>query len=213
MLGSREGNSPPLGAPPWVSIGPHLIDYLRVLRKRAWMAGAVAAAVFLGGVLITLRQTRIYKAAARIEITNEHNTVVPYQNVVPSEAETYWGLAYYLQTQYRIIASRSITERAVKILQEKGELGDDLKGGDPAGALLGKVQVEPIPDCHLVDVAVLDPVPERAMDYANAVVEAYIVDSRERRFKDIQDAVSWLAGQLKAYREKKQDYEQTLLEF
>src|SRR5947209_6308124 len=111
----------------------HLLDYLRVLRKRAWLAAAVCAAVIVGGVLITLKQTRIYKAAARIEITNEHNTVVPYQNVVPTEAETYWGLAYYLQTQYRIIASRTIAERAVRILQERGQLGKDLAAGDAAG--------------------------------------------------------------------------------
>src|SRR5438309_11252557 len=105
----------------------HLLDYLRVLQKRAWLAASVSAAVLVAGLLVTVRKTRIYKAAARIEITNEHNTVVPYQNVVPTDAETYWGLAYYLQTQYRIIASRSIADRAVKILGQAGQAGDDLK--------------------------------------------------------------------------------------
>ena len=191
----------------------HLVDYLRVLQKRAWLAAAVAAAVFFGGTLVTLHQPKIYKATTRIEITNESETVVPYQNVVPNEAETYWGLEYYLQTQYRIIGSRNIAERAVKILQDAKQDGPDLKGGDPAGALMGMVTVDPIPDCHLVDVGVLNVDADRARDYANAIVQAYIEQSRDRRLKEVKDAVSWLSDQLKSYKQKKQEGDQKLLDF
>lgn len=191
----------------------HLLDYVRVLRKRIWLAVAVAAAVFVAGLFVTLRQTKIYKATARIEITNEHNTIVPFQSAVPSSAESYWGLAYYLQTQYRVISERPIAERAVKILTEKKELGPELQGSDPAGVLAGMIVVEPIPDCHLVDVSVLHPVPKHASDYANAIVNAYVQESRDRRLTEIKDAVSWLSGQLKSYKEKKQKFEGELLEF
>ena len=192
----------------------HLLDYLRVLQKRMWLAVAVCAAVFVTGLVVTLRQTRVYKATARIEITNERNTVVPYQNVVPSSAESYWGLAYYLQTQYRIISSRTIAERAVAILGEEKKLGPELSsGGDAAGVLMGMIAVEPIPDCHLVDVSVMHPVPKHAQDYANAIVNAYIAESRDKRLKDIQDAVGWLAEQLASYKQKKQASETELLEF
>jgi polysaccharide biosynthesis transport protein len=191
----------------------HLLDYVRVLRKRAWLSAAVCAAVFVTGLFVTLRQTKIYKATARIEITNEHNTIVPFQNVVPSSAESYWGLAYYLQTQYRVISERPIAERAVKILAEKGQLGEDLEGADPGGVLIGMIVVEPIPDCHLVDVSVLHATPKHAEDYANAIVHAYVEESRDRRLKEIQNAVSWLSGQLKSYKDKKQAFEGQLLEF
>lgn len=191
----------------------HLLDYLRVLRKRIWLAVAVCAAVFVAGLFVTLRQTKIYKATARIEITNEHNTIVPYQSAVPSSAESYWGLAYYLQTQYRVISERPIAERAVRILADRKELGPDLQGGDPAGALISMIVVEPIPDCHLVDVSVLHPVPQYASDYANAVVKAYVEEARDRRLTEIQEAVSWLSGQLKSYKDKKQAFEGQLLEF
>ena len=136
--------------------------------------------MFVAGLLMTLKQTRIYKAVARVEITNERNTVVSFQNVVPSSAESYWGLAYYLQTQYRIIASRTIADRAVKILKENGQAGPELiDSSDPGGTLMGMITVEPIPDCHLVDVGILHADRQHAMDYANAVVRAYIVDSRD----------------------------------
>lgn len=191
----------------------HLLDYLRVLRKRAWLSAAVCAAVFVTGLFVTLRQTKIYKATARIEITNERNTIVPFQNVVPSSAESYWGLAYYLQTQYRVISERPIAERAVKILTKKEQLGEDLKGSDPAGVLIGMIVVEPIPDCHLVDVSVLHAEPKRAQDYANAIVHAYVEESRDRRLKEIQGAVTWLSDQLESYKDKKQAFEGQLLEF
>lgn len=191
----------------------HLLDYLRVLRKRAWIAAAVAACVLVSGLVMTLRQTRIYKATARIEITNERNTIVPYQNVVPSSAESYWGLAYYLQTQYRIISSRGIADRAVKLLEKDGKLGEELAGADPAGALMGMIAVEPIPDCHLVDVSILHSSPQKAQDYANAVVKAYIEESRDRRLAEIKNAVTWLSDQLSSYKDKKQAFEAQLLEF
>lgn len=186
---------------------------MRVLQKRAWLAGAVCAAVFVGGLFMTLRQTKIYKATARIEITNEANSVVSYQNVVPGSAETYWGLEYYLQTQYRILASRSIAERTVKVLTEKGQIGDDLKGADPAGALMAMIDVAPIPDCHLVDVGILNASQDRARDYANAIVAAYIGESRDRRLREIQDAVTWLSNQLKSYKDKKQEFDEKLLAY
>lgn len=191
----------------------HLVDYLRVLRKRAWIALAVCVAVFMAGLVSTLKQTRIYKSTARIEITNEHNTIVPFQNVVPSSAESYWGLAYYLQTQYRIIASRGIAERAVALLKTDGKAGPELEGGDAAGALMGMIAVEPIPDCHLVDVGVLHPDKNRAMDYADAVVKAYIEESRSRKLEEVQEAVRWLSSQLASYKDKKQEFDQKLLEF
>ncbi len=191
----------------------HLLDYVRVLRKRAWMAGAVAAAVFVAGVLITVRQPRVYKAVARIEITNERNTVVPYQNVVPSSAESYWGLAYYLQTQYRIIASRGIAERAVALLKTENKAGPELGGSDPASVLMGMVTVEPIPDCHLVDVGILHTDAQKATDYSNALVRAYIEESRSRRLEEIKEAVTWLSNQLKAYKEKKQEFDEKILAF
>jgi capsular exopolysaccharide synthesis family protein len=91
----------------------HLSDYLRILYRRRWIAGAAWAAVFVTVAVITFRTTPLYEATAEIEITAAD---AGGSRSLVAEAPGSGQEAEFYRTQYRILESRTLAWRAISSL-------------------------------------------------------------------------------------------------
>ena len=109
----------------------HLLDYVRVIYKRRWIALPVFLIVVTFGVINTLRQTAVYQSRVQLLIEKDTPNVATLDQMFQSQDG--WFLDDFYQTQYRILQSRSLARRSVDLLGlwDAPRLGNgpDLKGG------------------------------------------------------------------------------------
>lgn len=91
----------------------HLLDYVRVLYKRRWLATTVLLVVVLGAAVYAFTATPLYQARVQILIEKENTNVVSFkeafeQNQIADD---------YYQTQYKILQSRALARRTIDALQ------------------------------------------------------------------------------------------------
>jgi len=90
----------------------NLRDYLCVLQKRRWTVITVFAVIVITVAILTFTATPIYEATARLIIDKENPNVVSIQEVMSVDAS---GSDYY-QTQYKIIESRTVARKVIRLL-------------------------------------------------------------------------------------------------
>jgi succinoglycan biosynthesis transport protein ExoP len=172
---------------------PRAGDYRRVLRKHRWLITGIFLLAVLTVAIWTFVQVPIYQAVATILIEPEPPRVLNIQDVTPVGAMSPWDPAFY-PTQYEIIKSRAVVERAAEALNQK-------RGGAPSSTLSGALAVDPMRNTRLVLIKVAGPDPARAAAEANAVANAYAKYNVELKLRGARDALTWLteeAGRLRA---------------
>jgi capsular exopolysaccharide synthesis family protein len=202
--------------------------YLDVLLKRKW----VVALTFVGAVaavgVFTLRQQKIYSATASLVIDSNMPQILGegVREAVEVGAGTYWYSKEFYETQYKVIKSRGIAQRAVEQLgldRDLSFLGIDklpkekqeraLERIDAVAILQGRIFIEPVKDSRIVNIRVEDPDPERAATLANTVASAYMQANVERRVDGTKDAAGWLQDQLLDLKTKLSESEIALYDF
>jgi polysaccharide biosynthesis transport protein len=100
---------------------PHLLDYVKVLYKRRWVAGTAFTVVFLLVTVYTFTATPVYEATTKLLIESDNPNIVSFQEVINEQAAK---LDYY-QTQYNVLQSRSLARRTIHSLKlaEREEFG------------------------------------------------------------------------------------------
>ena len=188
----------------------HLRDSLQVLRKRRWLALATFFTVVLGVTAWTLVQTPIYEGSAKVLIDREPPRVLSgVQEVTPLESTS----QDYYQTQYELIKSRPVLERAIESLGLTRRMPRLADAGDAARVLATIVQVEPKRNTRLVDIKVRDADPQLAADVANGVAKAYARFNLESKLGSTREAMLWLSEQMNELKAKVQDSEVALQKY
>lgn len=91
----------------------NLLAYWRVLRRRSWTVLTVWSVFFLLIVIGTLRQTPVFRATALLEIERDNANMMSLEEMFEFESVT----STYLETQFRILESSSLSRRVVEQLQ------------------------------------------------------------------------------------------------
>ena len=91
----------------------HLIDYVKVLYKRRWMALTAFLIVVLSVSVYTFTATPIYEARVQILIEKEATNVVSFKEAIEQNQVT----DDYYQTQYKILQSRALARRTIDALK------------------------------------------------------------------------------------------------
>ena len=91
-----------------------LLAYWHILRKRKWLVLSILTGVVAAALLLTLLTTPIYRASVLVELQQEGMQVVQVGGVQPGDVGG-WD-PEFLQTQYRLIQSRSLAERVANEL-------------------------------------------------------------------------------------------------
>ena len=169
-----------------------------VWRGRAVIAAAAAAGLGLG-LLVGFLQTPQYQAAALIQIDPATPAFMSVSDALVGGGNFYQNADFY-NTQFKILRSRAVGEKAVERLK-LADLPGFKDNPDPGGTLMGHVDVDPIPESRLVRLLVTHEDPKEAARWANGVAEVYIEQSLASRVQAARQAYDWLQERLTATQE------------
>jgi len=200
-----------------------LREYVRVLWERRWLIISFTLILCTLSLIRSFMMKPVFEASTRILIQREAPNIVNMQEVSPME---YRDVEYY-QTQYKILKSRSLAERVNKALggyvpwsewKGRDQEEPDVKPteDDLARALLKRVEIKPIPNTQLVEIAAEDIDPKLAAKIANLWSQDYISYVLDTKFDATQYASGWLQqkideakSNLEASEWKLQEYRKT----
>src|SRR5215831_14780699 len=107
--------------------------YWRILIRRKWLICAIAVASSALGTLATLMTLPLYTATVRLQIDRNVAKIVEGGNVTPVEGSD----VEFLRTQYELLQSRTVAERAASALK----LADDHEFFQPRGiSIIGAIK-------------------------------------------------------------------------
>lgn len=195
----------------------HLARWLEVLRRRKWLLVTVAAIVVGWFVVQYVITPKEYRAATIIQIERRSMNVISGDVMT---AESWWDQEFF-PTQYRLLQSRGLAERVVKNLRLASDgsfnpgaaataVDDEAALGALAGRLLGGLEVNPIRNTRLVEIAYRAHAGELASRVANAFADAYIDWNIESRYATVGKASTFLAQQIEALKGEIADRESQL---
>ena len=180
--------------------GSGLRDYLYILLKRKWVVMGTFLAIFLFAALRTFLATPIYLASTTLQITNDNpGSRVSATGGVPD----FFGYDpgdKFQQTQYSILKSQSLAQRVVQALKLPKKTSWSL-------------QVNPVRDTYLVEVACQSPDKAVAQKVANAIADEYMYFSIDRRNESFTLVRKWLDKRLTEMAAKVQEAQKKLYKF
>jgi len=206
----------------------HITQWLDVIRRRRWLLFVICALSLAVAAVLYAITPRLFRATAVVQIERRVPSVVGIDEQLLSES--WYDAETFYPTQYRLLQSRGLAERVVRTLR----LVDDpmfnparasLAGGSVtastaaddeaataalAGQVLGGLQVTPVRNTRLVEIAYISTNPVVAAYVANGVAETYIDWSAESRSMSVGRASSFLSAQIETIKQEIQDKEAQL---
>ncbi|MGC2421839.1 MAG: polysaccharide biosynthesis tyrosine autokinase [Candidatus Acidiferrales bacterium] len=199
---------------PWEAMPreKHLLDYVILLRKHQWLILTFLLTVVTFVTIASFKMKPVYQAAARVEVDQESQNMLPFQEVNSYDYQL--DLEGYIETQCNILQSETLAMQTIRSLDlgRYPEFGGDTStvafaqggGGSkrPAilGAFLSRLTVRRVPNTRLVEVTFEAQDPQLAA----AVVNAHLQNFTEQNFRSKYDATTeastWLSSELEELR-------------
>ena len=104
---------PGLEPPPEIGNKFDYYRYLRIAVKYRWLIAGISFTAVIVAIALTFLMTPIYRATASLQIDRDTLNVVDMKDVQSDDSMN--GIEF-LQTQYELLASRSLAERVVATL-------------------------------------------------------------------------------------------------
>jgi succinoglycan biosynthesis transport protein ExoP len=111
MKTTNRAQNPVLAAAHPAAEEKHVLDYVRVLYKRRWIALPIFVIVVVVGAVNTLRQTPIYQGRVQLLIEKDSPKVARLDQMF--QAQEGWYNDDFYQTQFRILQSRTLAKQAI----------------------------------------------------------------------------------------------------
>ncbi|HNW81371.1 MAG TPA: polysaccharide biosynthesis tyrosine autokinase [bacterium] len=201
-------------------------DILALMKRHIYLFISVIIVVMTLTVAYIYRSINIYKSTASIEIEPKGANILDAGMEVVSTGSQgyYWSNKEYYATQYEIIQSRAVAEKALESISGENileYLGVDIskvdpekvKDIDPIKIIQSKITVTPKKSSNIVEISVDDPDAEKAAFLANSVANAYIDFNLEKKYFATKDAAAWLLDQSLNLKKGLEDSEKMLFEF
>ncbi|WP_394838056.1 polysaccharide biosynthesis tyrosine autokinase [Pendulispora rubella] len=201
-----------------------VLSFVKTVRKQ-W--AIIVACLLLGtGLSLVYSKTlpRIYQAQTMLEL--DPNAFRPMgekmDSAMPLGTTDFFNNQEYYETQYRIVTSSRVLERAVRDIALQNDYAFfGLKSPPPrpmtveeaAAVLRGKVTVDPVKNSRLVLIKIEDIDPKRAKRLCDAVATAYIDQNLEKAVSATSDSIAWLGTQTDQVKKDLETNENSLHEF
>ena len=176
-------------------------EAVRALAKHRWLIAGVFLVAVVGVGVWTGLQTPIFQATSTVLIDPEPPRVLNIQDVTPIGPSSAWDPNYY-PTQYEIIRSRPVIDKAIESANLKQRIPGLATAREPHAVVGAGLTVEPKRNTRLIQVRYEHPDPGLAADVANAVAQGYVKYNLELKLKGARDALGWLSGEAAALKAK-----------
>jgi len=216
----------------------HLLDYWNIVLKRRWTVLTTLIIVFATVAIGTLKQKPVYQGNVLIVIYPEQRNVLSFQDFIQVQSA---GIDSYLETQYRVITSRTLAEKVVKDLElwrlpefYRARMLLGLISRDPSklpspddpapdpdadyfrnsvAYFLDSVDVSPVRRSNLVSVSFYSHDPDLAYKGANKLADDYIWQNLSTKADQTTKASEWLDTQLQSLKIKLEKSEDNLQKY
>lgn len=215
--------------------------YLRIITKYRWLILGILLTSLLVAIAATFLMTPVYRATASIQIDRESLNIVKVDGVQPDEGQT--GGQDFYQTQYELLASRSLAERVSSTLglatdksfnaktKSALDLGKELIFGEkPASEaqqdinqeelsrrtvdrLTRSLNIAPVRGSRIVKINIDHTNPSLARKIADGYAEVYIADNLDRRFEATSYARKFLEERLQQLKARLEESEKQLVKY
>ncbi len=188
-----------------------VLDYLRILRRRAW----ILAVIFLTAVGLTAwstyRQTPVYQASCRIR----------YKRTSPTSLLTGGALPYYLnpyfdnvsfETEKHVITSKLIAEGVVRTLGLAAP-ENRLQWNSWVRRVQGAISVDRVSETRIYQITARSSDPDLAQALANTTAAVYIDSSLQEKQESADKTLAVLTEQIEELRTRIQQSEMAKIEY
>jgi len=201
---------------------------LRSVRKRWLLAIVLFCMCMVAGGFFYIKQTKIYRAVATVEIDTKATDILDVQEVYTLGTASWQDVFTYMDTQLNIIRSRYVLQRVVeklnlannmeflgieKLTPEEQEAYIVKSKPDPAEILSIITLVERLKDTNLVKIACENKNPLLAQQISNMIAEVYVEQNVERKLLSTRQALDWLGDQTSDLKEKLETSERELYQY
>ncbi len=218
----------------WEPFKDHFFDrldlelLLRSVRKRWVLVLVVLFMCLVAGTFYYIKQPKIFRAIATVEIDNKTTDILDVQEVYTLGTASWQDVFTYMDTQLNIIKSRYVMNMVVENLNLDGnmaflgldklnpeELEEVLSTNkpDPVNILQQSVQVERLKDTNLFKIAYENNNPLLAQQISNMIASVFVEQNVERKLVSTRQALSWLSDQTIDLKNKLEDSERELYKF
>jgi succinoglycan biosynthesis transport protein ExoP len=208
---------------------PHLLDYLRLLRKHQWLILTFLVTVVTLVSIATFKMKPVYEATARLEIDRDAASILPFQNMNSDSAMD--DLQNYIETQSKVLQSDTL---AMETIRKLNLINDPAFGAEPGGheqlpvlsttsepitrpgvlsEFEGSLSVKLVPNTRLVDVTFEATDPKLAARVLNAHLEEFKTQNFKSHLTTSEEASGFLTGELEDTRQKFEAAEQKRLAY
>lgn len=196
-------------------------ELLQALQRRKWFILLATVLTGAAAIAATLRQDKIYQAVAKVQIDTDLPRVLDEgMGIDDLRAQAGHEIAFR-NTQLKTMTSRAVVADVVareRLTEDEGFLtAHRLAPGAPVKqverAVMRALEVRQEERSRIVDIVIEDLDPQRAARIANAVGQAYIDYSLERRLESTRAASKWLDERVVEYQRKLEVRERELHEF
>lgn len=185
-----------------------IYELFSVLKMYRWLIPAFTLLVTLAAVLFVHILKPQYRATATLMIEDRDKSIISIKDV--------YGIAgsdTYLNTQYEILRSRTVMERALRDLISQGKLSFD-NNHQSFNTFLDEFakqySVSLVRKTQIVHIAYQSESPELAASAANAIAHAYIDAWLDLRLAVSNHAKDWMEVRLKDLTAELEEAEQAL---
>ena len=186
-----------------------IIDYINILRKRITLILAFVIIIPLCVTIFVFITKPVYRATVSVLIEKSAPKVTKIEEVAAASGQSYFRDVQYYQTQYKVLASRSLAERVVEDLRLSAD-PDFRNTKNIVEVIKDKVKIEPVRNSQIVLINAEDTDAFRAAAIANAWAKAYISMDIESRGRVTKEAAGWLEAQLGSLKNRLQEAEVAL---
>ncbi|HEX8984142.1 MAG TPA: polysaccharide biosynthesis tyrosine autokinase [Bryobacteraceae bacterium] len=209
-----------------------LLEYGRILRRRK---GALLLLTCVGGIsacLFTLPQTPLFQARTSIEVQGLNENFLNLRDVNPTTEAGALSLPEYdVQTQIRVLQSRTLAERVIakldldhrplatdpdRIAAWRRALGLAETPSGRAAALrmaASNLKVRGQPNTRLIEITCDSTDPRLAAAFLNTLTRELTEQNLESRWKTTETTGEWLARQMQGVRIKLEKSEDQLQDY
>ncbi|MCK6530326.1 polysaccharide biosynthesis tyrosine autokinase [Myxococcota bacterium] len=194
--------------------GDEHIQIWRVVRAHRLAILLVLSVVVAVTAALTWRQVPVFRAVSTIRIEPAAAQVVKFDDVTaPVGQFNRLQYQHFYQTQYEILKSRSIAEKATQSLREDHGVSLFPDSPDAVTALLGATRIEPVPESQLVTIEVEHPDPKLASLASVAIGDAFIEQNLAARLSTVEQAARFLDRQFEEWKHRRLESEKRLLDY
>lgn len=203
-----------------------IVEYWRILRRRKGTVILIAFVGLAAGILATIPQTPVYQARASIEVQNLNENFLNMNQVSQVSESASYNALFDIQTQIRILQSETLLDRVVERMKGSSpsqaaasvplsrfdawrsalNLPAPERVTDPRGDFLRRIakdiKVRSAGQNRIVEILAESTDPATASEFANTLVQEFIDQNMEARWKMTQRTGEWLTRQLDDMRVK-----------